>query len=218
MSFPPWIESYVTTKQFRDAVNNVVEPKKILGFLQQAKSPEALVAKEEATGANIAGNLLKLEGNVVAVQADLFRVDAVFKDLVANRLETSRAVRELRTAYPNETRKQITDLVDPIRIRKDLKDLENSVTKANNEIVKLRGQMVTANGNLRRDIARTVFPGLQNADNRLRDLEQSSARLATRERELRSAMVQLTRAVSLAHPNLSRFRNTLSDITNDLIR
>lgn len=214
-AFPPWTDEFLTTEKFKDAVSKAVDPKKILGVPFTPAKAETTGVKGEGTGVNIAGNLVKVEGNFFALQADVFRVDAVFSEVVRNRLETSNAVRELRDAYPNESRKQIKELVDPVQIRKDLKAVETDIPR---QIHALKNWVTTGDTNLRRDVARYVNDGLRHALARIdsveRDAGRRTAKVANDLGELNRELRTHTRRSSEVHQALSRhLRSALRRIT-----
>ncbi|WP_210574673.1 hypothetical protein [Streptomyces sp. GESEQ-4] len=89
--------------------------------------------KPELTGLNLAGNLVKVEGNFLALQADVIKVDAILKDFALNRMETKRTVEQLKAlnlAGQTDTKKAVMDMVDPVNMLKRIRDLEEATKKS----------------------------------------------------------------------------------------
>lgn len=112
--------------EFKEAVRGEIAALKAQEDAEHVSSANVAM-KAESTGLNLAGNFAKVEGNFLAVQADVIRVDAVLKDFVLNRMETKRTVDQLKAlnlVSPADTKKAIMDMVDPVNMLKRIRDLE----------------------------------------------------------------------------------------------
>ncbi|WP_328441385.1 hypothetical protein OHA71_39570 [Streptomyces sp. NBC_00444] len=134
--------------------------------------------KPELTGLNLAGNFAKVEGNFLALQADVIKVDAILKDFALNRMETKRTVDQLKAlnlAGPADTKKAIMDMVDPVNMLKRIRDLEEE--KATKKSVGAMQQQVDGahvKANKMRELL-NLEPGLPRMRRDLVKLEKSAA-------------------------------------------
>ncbi|MEV7091150.1 hypothetical protein AB0O07_35715 [Streptomyces sp. NPDC093085] len=217
--FPSWFRTGPLSKEFRKAIEDSLDVKKLWESLELHRRKAELtgvavggtalkaegtgmavggtVLKAEGTGVAVGGNLLKAEANLATFQADVFRVDAVFRDIVKNRLETSNALRELRNDFPNATRQQIKDLIDPTQLRKDIQNLKNKV-RENHQKAQYTDTALTR-----------ILP-------RIAALEARTTGSAQRPEQLRRAIDDYNRALSRSHPNMRVFLQEIHNIANNL--
>jgi hypothetical protein len=114
------------SEEFKKAVQGEIAAQKAKEDAEHVSSSNVAV-KAESTGLNVAGNFAKVEGNVLAFQADVIKVDAVLKDFVLNKMETKRTVEQLKAlnlAGQTDTKKAVMDMVDPVNMLKRIRDLE----------------------------------------------------------------------------------------------
>ncbi|GAA3811523.1 hypothetical protein ACFS5L_32215 [Streptomyces phyllanthi] len=256
-TIPQWFSAYSVTQEFADGIWKMIKPRWL------AEEFAVTGVKPEATGLNIAGNLAKIEGNVFTLQADAFRVDAAIRDWVFNRVETTRALDELRASRivnSQATRESIKELIDPVTLRKNIHTMQEQLNVQVSELSDLRKAM---DPNLRQDVRRLINDMSQDTLNRIQDavksatdrakaltqelnqsldpridalesrartasekqgehstnlrtLKDQAKELQDREKDLREAVVQLSRILRGANPDAQNFEKQLKEIRRGL--